>query len=90
LLQAKGRRWRCYSGGGELAGRLAGSGQTGLPATKSQGKTTKLKRRPRGFHLRAQEEGEDAGEEDPGAGRTPAAALQWWCGGRVEKLREVV
>jgi hypothetical protein len=83
------RRRRC-SGGGELAGRLAGSGQTGPPATKSQGKTTKLKRMPRGLHLRAREEGEDAGEEDPGAGRTPAAALRWWRGGRVEKLREAV
>jgi hypothetical protein len=49
-----------------------------------------LKRRPRGFHLRAREEGEDVGEEDLGAGRTPAAVLRWWRGGRVEKLREAV
>jgi hypothetical protein len=57
-----------------LAGRLAGGGQQGLRPLKARGKTTKLKRRPRGFHLRAREEGEDAGEEDPGAGRTPVVA----------------
>jgi hypothetical protein len=96
LLQAKGaavawtyrRRRRCSGTVSSPAGSLAAP--TGPPATKSQGKTTKLKRRPRGFHLRAREEGEDAGEEDPGAGGTLAAVLWRRCCRGVEELRGAV
>jgi hypothetical protein len=80
------RRQHC-SGDGELAGRLAGSGQTGPPATKSQGKTTKLKRRPRGLHLRARKGGKGAGRGDRGDGSGGRTVLRRWRGGGVEERK---
>jgi hypothetical protein len=66
--------------GGELAGRLAGGGQQGIPATKRDGKNTEMKRRTRGNHLGARKGGRGAGGADRRRGRSsgggaPAVAL---------------
>jgi hypothetical protein len=71
------------TGGGGLAGRLAGDGKQDLLATKRDRKITEMKRRLREIHLGAQREGEAPAE------RIEARAeLRRWCSGGGAVVRE--